>query len=64
MSADARFPEVDPRTAPRMAKGIILAHQEGRAPGLNRAVKDAGGTGNYITKAVKNRKGYNEGDDF
>jgi hypothetical protein len=31
---------------------------------VNRAVRTEGGTGGYIGKAVKNRKGYNEGDDF
>jgi hypothetical protein len=30
----------------------------------NRAVRTEGGTSGYIGKAVKNRKGYNEEDDF
>ena len=40
------------------------ADSRNRVHETNRAVRKAGGTGAYIANAVKNRKGYNEEDDF
>jgi hypothetical protein len=40
------------------ASGINYPHE------VNRAVRTEGGTGSYIGKAVKNRKGYSEEDEF